>query len=214
VGDSTISSEKVMSLNPDLVVGYSGAEDALKPLKAIHTPVLIMNPGNVDQIYADILTIGKAAGVSDKATALVDSMKTQMKAIADKAAQTGKSPKVFYAIDNTLWTSGPGSFVDNMLTLAHATNVASLPTFSKTATSAYYQFSPEQLIAADPDIILLPNTAYKSIKEFTGDARFAGLRAVKEGHVYMINDVVVTRPGPRIVEGLQTLVDIIHPAVK
>jgi iron complex transport system substrate-binding protein len=101
-----------------------------------------------------------------------------------------------------------------MLTLAHATNVASLPTFSKTATSAYYQFSPEQLIAADPDIILLPNTAYKSIKEFTGDARFAGLRAVKEGHVYMINDVVVTRPGPRIVEGLQTLVDIIHPAVK
>lgn len=214
VGDSAISSEKVLSLNPDLVVGYSGAEDALKPIKSTGIPVLIMNPSNVDQIYTDILTIGKAAGVSDKAATLVDSMKTQMKAISNKAAQTGKSPKVFYAVDNTLWTCGPGSFVDNILTMAHATNVASLPAYSKAATSAYYQFTTEQLVAADPDIILLPNTAYKSVKDFTGDARFAGLRAVKEGRVYMINDVVVTRPGPRVVEGLQTLVDIVHPAAK
>lgn len=214
VGDSTISSEKVLSLNPALVVGYSGAEEALKPIKSAGIPVLIMNPGNVDQIYADILTIGKATGVSEKATALVDSMKTQMKAISDKAAQTGKSPKVFYAVDNTLWTCGPGSFVDNILTMAHATNVASLPAYSKAATSAYYQFTTEQLVASDPDIILLPNTAYKSVKEFTSDARFAGLRAVKQGHVYMINDVVVTRPGPRVIEGLQTVVDIVHPAAK
>lgn len=211
VGDFQINTEAVMALSPDLVVGYAGAEEALKPVQNAGAPVIILNPTTIDGIYNNILLVGQATGATAKAAELVASLKAQIDTISKAAAATGQSPKVFYAVDNTLWTCGPGSFVDNLLTLAHATNVAAQPGSSSTAVQAYYQFAPEQLIAADPDIILVPNTAYKSADEFTSDARFASLRAVKEGHVYLINDIVVTRPGPRIGDGLKTLVDLIHP---
>ena len=133
--------------------------------------------------------------------------------MTDKTATTGTKPKVFYAVDNTLWTCGPGSFVDELLTLVNATNVGSLPGKDAPGVQAYYQFSPEQLVAADPDVILLPNTAYTSADEFTADARFGSLRAVKEGHVYLVNDVLITRPGARIGEGLKTLAEAVHPGV-
>ncbi len=80
------------------------------------------------------------------------------------------------------------------------------------AAQAYYQFSPEQLVAADPDVILLPTASgYTSADEFTADTRFAGLTAVKQGHVYLMDDTTVTRPGPRIGEGLKLLAETIYP---
>ena len=112
-----------MALSPDLVVGYSGNEEALAPDPAAGAPVLILNPVTwsrstpTSPLWAPPPAPGSAAEV-------VESLKAQIKAVADAAAATGESPKVFYALDNTLWTAGPGSFVDELLTLAHATNVA------------------------------------------------------------------------------------------
>lgn len=211
VGDFQINTEAVMALSPDLVVGYAGGEEALKPVQDAGAPVIILNPADLEGIYSNIVTVGTATGTTTEATALVEALKAQIQQVTDAAAAAGDSPKVFYAVDNTLWTCGPGSFVDNLLTLAHATNVAAMPGADSAAVQAYYQFAPEQLVAADPDIILVPNTAYTAVEEFTGDPRFSSLRAVKEGHVYLINDIVVTRPGPRIGDGLKTLVDLIHP---
>lgn len=211
VGDYTLNTEKILSLNPDLVVAYSGNEDALKQVKAAGIPVIVFNPQTIDDIYTSITKIGEATGDTQKAAALVAATKAQMQAVSVAAAKTGTKPKVFYAVDNTLWTVGTGTFVDNLLTMANATNVAAS---TDAKSQGYYQFSAERLVAADPDIILVPNTAYKSVSEFTSDARFSGLRAVKEGHVYLVDDVIVTRPGPRIAQGLQVLVDYIHPSSK
>ena len=95
-------------------------------------------------------------------------------------------------------------------TLAHATNVAATASGAK----AFYQFAPEQLVASDPDVILLPKSMYKTdadVAAFTKDPRFAGLSAVKNNRVVVVDDVIVTRPGPRIGDGLQILADAIHP---
>lgn len=211
VGDFQVNTEAVIALTPDLVVAYAGAEEALEPVQSAGTAVLVFNPGTVDEIYSSIETIGTATGATAAATELVELIKARIAEVGEAAAASGENPKVFYAVDNTLWTSGPGSFVDELLTLAHATNVASMPGADSAAVQAYYQFAAEQLIAADPDIILLPQTAYADLEEFTGDARFASLRAVKEGRVHLIDDIMVTRPGPRIGEGLKILVDLIHP---
>ena len=210
VGDYKLNPEAVVALSPDLVVGYSGNEEALAPLQKNGVPVLIFNPTNLDGIYANITTLGAATGATGKAAALVDSIKAQIKSISDAAAATATSPKVFYAVDNTLWTAGPGSFVDQLLTLAPATNVAAPASGAK----AFYQFAPEQLVASDPDVILLPKSMYKTdadVAAFTKDPRFASLSAVKNNRVVVVDDIVVTRPGPRIGDGLQILEDAIHP---
>jgi iron complex transport system substrate-binding protein len=208
VGDYQANAEAITALDPDLVVGYSGNEEALAPIQAAGTPVLILNPVNLEGIYANIAMIGDATGATDEAADLVTSIKAQIADITDKAAASGESPRVFYALDNTLWTCGPGSFVDELLALAGATNVASV---DGAATDAYYQFSPEQLVAADPDAILLPGSIYMSAEEFTSDARFAGLKAVADGRVTVIDDVIVTLPGPRIGDGLLILAKAVHP---
>ncbi|MFH0916584.1 MAG: ABC transporter substrate-binding protein [bacterium] len=212
IGDFQPNAEAIIGLDPDLVLGYSGNEEALAPIKTNGVPVLIFNPSTLEQIYANITTIGAVTGATGKAAELVDSVKAQIKSVSDAATAAGDSPKVFYALDNTLWTAGPGSFVDELLALARATNVAAAPGADGMAAQAFYQFAPEQLVAADPDVILLPGSTYKSAEEFTGDPRFASLKAVKDGRVLVIDDVIVTRPGPRIAEGLKILAAAIHPA--
>ena len=210
IGDFQANTEAIMALSPDLVVGYSGNEEALAPVQKAGAPVLILNPMTLEQIYANITTVGSATGATGKAAEVVDSIKAQIKAVTDVTSKLDYSPKVFYALDNTLWTAGSGSFVDELLKLVGATNVGSMAG-SPAAGQAYFQFTPEQLVAADPDVILLPSSTYKSVEEFTSDPRFANLTAVKEGAVSLIDDVVVTQPGPRIGVGVETLAKAIHP---
>jgi len=209
VGDFQVNTEAVLALSPDVVLGYAGNEEALTPVKKAGIPVLIFNPDSLEQIYSDIETVGQATAATTEASALVSSIRAEVQAVADTAGNSAESPKVFYALDNTLYTAGPGSFVDALLTLAHCTNVADGATAAP--LQAYYQFAPEQLVAADPDVILLPKTAYKSAEDFASDPRFAGLKAVKNGRVIVIDDVIVTRPGPRIGQGLKLLAAAIHP---
>jgi len=211
VGDFQVNTEAVIALSPDLVVGYSGNEEALAPVEGAGVPVLIFNPTTLEEIYAGIIRLGAATEATGEAEELVAALKGQIRQVNDVTLATADSPKVFYALDNTLWTAGPGSFVDELLTLVHATNVGSMQGGDGAVAQAYYQFAPEQLLAADPDLILLPTTAYESAEEFTADPRFAGLRAVKEGHVMVIDDVIITRPGPRIGQGLKILAEAVHP---
>lgn len=211
VGDFQANSEAIIALSPDLVVGYSGNEEALKPVEATGAAVVILNPATLEGIYANITMVGAATGATEEAAELVEALKAEIDEVSGAATAAGESPRVFYALDNALWTAGPGSFVDELLALASAVNVAAAPGADGAAAQAYYQFAPEQLVAADPDVILLPGSIYMSAEEFTGDPRFAGLKAVKEGRVVVIDDVIVTRPGPRIAEGVMILAAAIHP---
>lgn len=210
VGDFQPNPEAIMGLSPDLVISYSGYEEQMDAIAAEGAPVITFNPSTVEGIYANITMLGAATGNTTQAAALVESMKAEMKKLSDAAYATGSAPKVFYAVDNTLWTVGPGTFVDDMLKLANAVNVGAMQG-SDGGAQQYYQFAAEQLIAADPDVILLPNTAFKTVEEFTSDSRFSALTAVKDGQVYLVNDTIITRPGPRIAEGFKALMLAVHP---
>jgi iron complex transport system substrate-binding protein len=164
-----------------------------------------MNAASVAGIYTDMRTIGAAVGAPEAAEDLIASLQTEIEGISNTARETGETPTVFYALDDTLWTVGPGSFVDELITLAGAANAGA------SGSSAYFQLTPEQLVAADPDAVLLPNTVFPTVEAFAADPRFAPLRAVKEGRVYLIDDTTVTRPGPRVGQGLLILAKALHP---
>ncbi|MHB8870690.1 MAG: ABC transporter substrate-binding protein [Thermoleophilia bacterium] len=205
IGDFQPNTEAIIALDPDLVVGYSGNEEALLPLADAGVPVLIMNAASVDGIYADIRTIGGAVGAPKAAEELIASLQMEIEGISNTARETGETPTVFYALDDTLWTVGPGSFVDELITLAGAANIGA------SGSSAYFQLTPEELVASDPDAVLLPQTVFPTVEAFAADPRFAPLRAVTEGRVYLIDDTTVTRPGPRVGEGLLILAKALHP---
>jgi iron complex transport system substrate-binding protein len=214
VADMQVNTEAVVALSPDLVLGAAGQEEALATVQTAATPVLIFNPATVEGIYADITAIGKAVGAENKAADVVESMRTTFTDLSKAAAAAGDSPAVFYALDDTLYTCGPGSFVDELLTLASATNVAGASGVAGSAAQAYYQFTPEQLVAADPYMVILSGFAFTAADKFTSDPRFAGLTAVKEGRVFVLDsqyDKLLTLAAPRIVEGFRALVALIHP---
>ncbi len=208
IGDFQVNPEAVIACDPDLVLGFLGNDDGLTAVSETGIPVLVFDPASLDGVYSDIETIGRATGAVSQADELVTSIKNDVEAIAKTARETGASPRIFYALDTALWTAGPGSFLDELIRVAGGINIAE--EVAGGLAQPYYQFAPEQLVAADPDVILLANTAYKTTTEFTRDPRFAGLKAVEEDRVMVVDDVLITRPGPRIARGLEILAAAIH----
>jgi len=211
VADYQVNTEAVMALSPDLVLGGAGQEEALATIQAAGAAVIILNPSAVEGIYADVATVGQATGTEAQVAQVIQSMRDAFDGLAAAAAATGESPSVFYALDDTLFTAGTGSFVDELLTLASATNVAT----ADGATDDYFMFTPEQLVAADPDMVIL-GAFYGGVDKFASDPRFAGLTAVQEGQVFALaeaDDKLLTLAAPRIVEGFAALVKTVHPEV-
>ena len=130
-------------------------------------------------------------------------MKTQLGAPASR-------PTVFYELDasqpNAPYSIGPGSFMDLLIAEAGGTNITA------DQSSPWVQLSLEDLVVKDPDIILLGDSNYGTTAESVAQrAGWEGLKAVKNGAVLPFNDDLVSRPGPRLVDGLEELAKLLHP---
>lgn len=202
--------EKIFSLSPDLVLAITGLPEVIAKLEELGIPALILDPSDLEAVLADIQLVGKATGAEKEAEALVSKMKERITAVTEKAAEVKERPRVFCEIDATdpskPWTTGPGSFMDAMIQLSGGTNVAA------DAESPWPQLSAEEIIAKDPDIIILADSKYgvtpESVRERPG---WEVITAVKEGAIFDIDDDLISRPGPRIVDGLEAVARIIHP---
>ncbi|MBA3952219.1 MAG: ABC transporter substrate-binding protein, partial [Rubrobacter sp.] len=115
-------------------------------------------------------------------------------------------PTVFYEVwGDPLQTAGPGSFIDDAIRLAGGTNVAA------DTGDAYPEYSKETLLQRDPDYYLAGRSSGVTVEEISGRPGYPALGAVKDGRVTIVNDDLVVRPGPRIVEGVREIAEAIHP---
>jgi iron complex transport system substrate-binding protein len=206
------SYETIASLKPDLVVAAEiNTADQVKSLEDLGLKVFyIANPKNFDELYQTIQTVGKLTGHDSEALALTDSLSSRVQAVKDTIAKATITPLVFYELDGTdaakPWTSGPGTFMDQLITLAGGKNVGA------SLQSSWAQISVEDLIVQNPDIILLGDGAYGITAAQVGSRPgWAGIKAVKDNQIFTFDDNLVSRVGPRLVEGLETLAKLIHP---
>ena len=200
--------EKIIASGADLVIsGGKGLTqgDADTQLRAAHIPVLVSYPTTISGALAGIQQIGQAVGLSDAANTLVDSMNSNLEELTTLAATATSQPRLFYEIDITggIFTPPADSIYGEMFARAGATPIAG---------DANYSISLENLVAADPEVILLGDGAYgvtpASVGKRTG---WGGMTAVKTHRIYVVDDIVITRPGPRLVDGLYALINAIHP---
>jgi len=124
------------------------------------------------------------------------------------AATSGlDKPRVFYELDATreIYTAADDSFLAEMIELAGGEPIT-------TGSTTSFEIPLEKLVTADPEVILLGDAAYGATAEAVA-ARpgWNVMSAVKDGAIRPIDDIVVTRPGPRLVEGLRALAAAIHP---
>ncbi len=202
--------ELIVALEPDLVL-TDGHSESIKGLEVLGITFFAIDPKDIDGILEDIELLGKITGVEKKAKALVSEMNG---GLAQVVSQVENAPKVrvFYVFDatdlNNPWTAGPGSFADALIKMAGGENVAAK------AQDAWVQFSIEQLVSSDPEIIMIDashGTAVISEEELMAHPAWRGVTAVKHGRIHIVNGDLVNRSGPRIIQGLEEIAKIIHP---
>lgn len=204
--------EQVLRLNPDLILSTHGGAEPLLPLERHGMSVMIFAPRTLEHLYRNILLIGRIVNAETRADDLVNAMRQRVAAVVAKARDAPR-PKLFVEVDGAdpdrPFTAGSGSFIDALVQLAGGVNIAA---HSRTA---WPQFSLEELIKADPDLIILADPLAPSTLDAAGlAARRPGwgrLRAVRRGAVAAIDANLISRPGPRIVEGLELLAGLLHP---
>lgn len=206
-GFANVDLEMVVGLEPDLVLATSlHMVEVVPALQERGVTVFVADPQTVAETLETILVIGQITGHEEAAEALVAQMQARIGAVQEKVKDAPR-PKVFWELGPELYTAGPGSFINDLIVMAGGENVAA------DAESPWPQLTVEAIILKDPDVIVLADHNYGQTSEMVVERPgWEDINAVKEGSVVEItNDDIVSRPGPRIVEGLEFLAKAFHP---
>jgi iron complex transport system substrate-binding protein len=201
--------EQVVALEPDLVIAGGNTftpPDAIDRLRSLGVPTVVVYAPTVEQVFHDIELTGEAVGRPAEAADLAAAMRAQFDQVA-AATRDVERPRVFYEIDATGAFYGPAdeSFLAEMIRLAGGDPIT-------TGSPDKFDISQERLIEADPEVILLGDAAYGVTPEQVADRPgWEVMTAVRESQIRPIDDIVVTRPGPRLTQGLLTLLAALHP---
>ncbi len=199
--------EKVIELEPDLIVNYGMLEDdASQILSATGIPVISYMPESIDEVLETIYQIAIATDSLEAGNRLIESMEEHRDEIVAKV-QDAEPVKVFYEIwHDPLMAAGAGSFVDGLLYSINGINVAS------DAEGEYPNYDVEQLIENDPEVYLTANDfPDKTAESIAARPGYDNITAIKNGDVYLLDGNIISRSGPRIVEALELVARAVHP---
>lgn len=201
--------EKILALKPDLLISAAIVpQTTVNKLRSLHLKVLVTDPHDIPGILHDITLVGDAAGVPGAAAKEVAGLQRRINVVTTAIAPLKSRPTVFYELDKTLYTVGHGSFMDSLITMAGGRNIAA------GVNNPYPQLSAEALLADNPQVILLGDAAYgTTAASVAARPGWSAISAVKNHRVYPFNDDLASRPGPRIVDGLEKLARLLHPGV-
>lgn len=211
-GYSTPDIEKILSLDPDLVVAANIHKDAVVPeLERRGLRVIVISPRTVEEALTAMAEIGEVTGQRDEAWRLTSEIRSRIKSVADRLAALApeQRPKVFYITwHDPLWTLGSDTLTGEIVALAGGVNVFA-------DARGDFQTDLEAVLARNPHVILA-STGHGSAGDSPyswaiSENKLEGTEARRNGRVYEVDANVMTRPGPRIAEAVETLARLIHP---
>jgi iron complex transport system substrate-binding protein len=189
-----VNGEAILALHPDLVVGITYQAPALTGLARAGVRVEALEVENLAEELAAIERLGALTGHVREATTLRASIDRELRALAQRAAHLPERSAFVVVGQEPLYSAGPGSFIDDLLKLAHLHNVAA---DTKTPWPAY---SAERLVAEQPDIIVVPRPSAP-----LRGAPWEALRAVRAGRIVAIAEDTLLHPGPGVADALREL---------
>jgi iron complex transport system substrate-binding protein len=206
-----LNTELIVSMKPDLVfVADINKPEQVKTLEDLGLTVFYLkNPTTLEGMYANLEIAAQLTGRESETAKLIDSLKVRVAAVDEKLLPISSRFSVFYEIDGTdpakPFTAGKGTFINLLIERAGGINIAA-------DIDGYPQLSLEQVVAKDPAFIILGDAKFgttpESISQRPG---WANLSAVKNKQVFPINDDLISRPGPRLVDGLEALAKLLSP---
>ena len=210
--DMSINYEELTTLEPDLILASEMTSlEAISSMEDLGLNVFcVKNPADFPELFESILMIGELIGKTPEAEELTASLSDRAAEIEAVVVEAEDNPLVFYEIDATdpakPWTAGKGTFISKLIQMAGGVNLGD------ELDGEWIQISLEALLKADPQIILLGDSMYGSTTEAASQRTgWSEITAVKDGKLFEFDDNLVTRPGPRLVEGFELIAQMIHP---
>ncbi len=207
-GYSDTNIEKVVSLSPDLVLAAGiTSKELLDSLTSRKLTVLVLNPADLAGVAGNMKLLGQVAGVPDKGQTAAADFQKRLETIAAKVKDAKAKPRVFYELDPTLFTVGPGSFIDDMIVKAGGQNIVT------DASNPYPQLNQEAVVSKDPEVILLGDDSggVDTPEKILTRAGWSNISAVKNKRIYPLNADLVNRPGPRAADGVEAIAKALYP---
>lgn len=201
--------EAILDLEPDLVFVVFDADGIVSTLDDLDVPVLYLDaPTSLDGLMEDIETLGDVTGNSDQATELVDSLQERIDDVVATIPENNEGPSVYHELDDQFFSVSPDSFVGDVYTTLGLDNIAD------GAMGEYPQLSEEIILEEDPEVIIVPTDGQaegERADEIRERAGWDEVSAVQNDRVYEIDSDLISRPGPRIVDALEQLAEMIYP---
>lgn len=207
----TISVEKVVALEPDLVVaGDESHRPVREALEQVNIPVLSMSADTLEDVHANILLVGHVTGHETQAEQVVEDMKNRVQAVRETVAPIPEEERltVFWEVfDEPLMTAGPATFNSQMIELAGGISIFG------DLEGDYPQINAEEVIARNPDIIMSSDThGEKLTQEQVADRPgWEQIDAVKNNRIHLIDGNIVSRPGPRLADAVEAIAAALYP---
>ncbi len=198
--------EKIISLKPDLVFATAEGNrpDIVNTLERVNVKVYVLNPHTLEDILQELLSIGKVTGQEEIARERVNNLTKRVEAIKKKVEGVKRVRVLYLASVEPIISVGPGSFIHDIIEISGGDNIAS-QSFTR-----YPRIEMEEIILRDPEVIIAPPDIIETIRSWKN--RWDGISAVRHNRIYPIDPDIISRPGPRIVEGLEDMYRLLNNA--
>jgi iron complex transport system substrate-binding protein len=204
-----LSLEKIVSLGPDLIIGTANGnkKETVLQLERVGYAVYVINPVTFDDIFKSIRHIGQITGRKEISEELIETLTARVDTVASTISGLRK-PRVFFQIGiDPIVTVGKNTVHNTLIDLAGGINVTG------DVAMEYPRLSMEKVVFARPDIIIISSMKRGGNFENVRDMwkQWKDIPAVKHDRIHIINSDLTDHSSPRIVDGLEELVRIIHP---
>ena len=207
--------ESIMALKPDLILATTLTPiEVVRQIEALGVPIAIFKQEGVEGTFSDMQVIGRLTGTAVQADAAIQKLEKHRRDLAEKVDAIGMRPRtlLLYGVDG-LYSAKVGTFPSDMIELAGGVNVV------KTTASDWPQLSMESIIEWNPEIILVTlringegNKLADKIKaDWKEDTRWTTVSAVINQRIYILDDTLMSVPGPLMIETAETIAKVIHP---
>lgn len=203
--------EAIIALRPDLVVVWPGADQPLiGQLDAAGIAVYGAGSQSLEDQERHTRQIARLLGIEARADSLLAHLDSSFAALAAALAGVPVVSALYVAWHDPPMTTGPGTFVDSIMSVAGGRNIFD------DATSDWPQVNMEEIVSRDPDVLILPvpvtgdSGAIAWVHQTPG---WRDLRAVRTGRVLLVDSELFSRPGPRIIDAANQLAELLHPGV-
>jgi iron complex transport system substrate-binding protein len=211
-GFSNVDIEKVVSLEPDLVLAtHIHGKTVIPALEKLGLTVVAVTPSSLNEVLDSITLVGKITGQSREASKLIDDLGTRIEAVADKTRNLSpdQKPRVFYVTwHDPLMTAGTETLADDVISSAGGQNIAYDISGDKAINLETVIYRDPQVIVASVDMGSGEDLPWQYVQT---EPRLENTQALLNDRVYKIDGDVIHRPGPRIVDALEQMAQFIHP---